>query len=316
MPMPKGTFAHQRRLTDSPMRTRSMHFTRSLTVDSGRHSDGRNKLEKSHLLRWQLSVTDLLRHSADCSKNLFPLIDQQKYRSNAPQSIYDPDIGDTTVEIDQYFGDSRKGHFNRMSKMVRGSSATKGPKDASKQTERKTQPDNVFKVDGAKDRANSCRTHADDQHRTKQSVEKESEETDIVSGKPSSNCFSLRCKISGVDILLQCNLTYLAESKQLEFHIARGSISDDANRCEKKLFAKICLLPGVIQKQQVKIEPVAEEPASVSHVYFRGFSMEDLQSKRIDVKVYLRQGILRRPELVSEWTISLGSLQPDITGED
>jgi len=261
-----------------------------------------------NLGRRQLSVSDLLIYSAKCPNELFPLIDQQKYRVNASHAIYDADIEDATTEIDQYFQESSQRNFK--GKMIR-QSTTRSPA-SSPTTGRNTELHlNSPQTIKGQDTISSFRGKRQSFIRSLTADDSTGRPVTLTE-PPLTPDFNIACQNTFHNSSFNCSVEYFTRCKRLKFLIFHdGGLYGDYFKSDKtKAFAKICLIPGNVQKQQMKLD-ISGRASCAAQAYFRDFTLLELKTMTIRVHIYMRQGILRRAHLVHECSIPLSDLQPN-----
>ena len=249
-----------------------------------------------------LSVSDLLDKSTQLmqSDTLFPRIDLEKYQSNAPVTMYQADMSDTEDEIGHYFqngietsGDHEVGKLEIDTDLRVTSGEKIGSEDSSQ--------------------GNSCNDESRDglsdlkSHKKKNLVRKLSYPVYILSSSLPVESEPLVC--SSPSVWFGCHMTYLVIDKSLMVQIERrGSLLYEIGGRRVRLTAKICLLPGNIDMQKLKIASEREDKLLLPQIFFRNILQSSLATMSIGVCVKVKRGFFRKPEFLHEWTIPLSGV--------
>lgn len=108
-------------------------------------------------------------------------------------------------------------------------------------------------------------------------------------------------------IIFGVRMEYMTLSNKLKVNVKRmgTELNEDTDRKLKNLVAKISMLPGNIQKQQIEICNGDGSSLDERSLYFRDITSEDLEHKEIGVGIYKREGFFRRLKVIYEWKISM-----------
>lgn len=102
---------------------------------------------------------------------------------------------------------------------------------------------------------------------------------------------------------------YLAKSKQLKVLLIRAENIGGPNRLEQNTntFAKLCLMPGKIQKHTSDIIKHTRNPEFNRELYFQDLQLEQLHAMTLRIKLFHKSHNLRLPELIGEVNVALDS---------
>lgn len=260
--------------------------------------------------RW-LSVSELLLYSTESDKNLFPLIDQQKYRDNVSKNSNDVELttSNSTDDIASYFKENeRKKQLIRSQSLSNRKDYKTKYKRCSEYFHTQEERKRLLDVDELNMESKNCDII--------QSTSNKSED-DIVPQdlNPSVDTPLNRNNLSRtlaleIEVSVECLLEYIAQDKRLKIQVVnQGDISNDTARAKKiKLFAEVRLSPSSLQKKKMKVEGVDKFDGRSSYIYFEGYSATELQQMKMRIKFYLDKGLLRRSQMVGDWSISLGDI--------
>lgn len=263
--------------------------------------------------RW-LSVSQLLERKLDSYSYLFPKIDKSKYEANAPFALYKHDTLHASQEISAYFNDDSDSAPNSARSSWAGFTfeGYVPPNPSIKSKDSLVLPTDQFLHPDSLD--DEMRDALPELPRRRKS---------IPLCAPSYR-YSLRFLVSSDTVLppeyadehgestsaaiwLGCTLQYIALSGCLRVHLKRfGKLRSEIDSTKTvNVFAKICIMPGRQQKQRLRVLDSGSSELSVPSVHFRNISKSELSRLNICVKLYIRRGLLRKPKLVHEWSISL-----------
>lgn len=282
----------------------------SLVEDNSvRNKRKHGSVDGSSVVRRQLSISDLLKFSTLCHGELFPLIDQQKYQTKAPQSIYAVDSVDSNEEIENYLtGETKLQQLHPPEATSTEISPTCSLKDRAGDVSYQSAEKDTTQFFCERFEGNVVETSREREYGSDTQGRVIITNTLTTAGSMNGK---EREKSGENDPSLRfcCIMEYTMKSRQLKIQIVPvGQLLASESARNVKLFAKMCLIPGHIQKQRLKILPPKSGSTDVPEQYICRLTPYELEEKKLDIKIYLRRGIFKKSKLLCEWSIPLNSV--------
>ncbi|XP_074650470.1 uncharacterized protein LOC141905498 [Tubulanus polymorphus] len=132
----------------------------------------------------------------------------------------------------------------------------------------------------------------------------------------SQNSLSTSCSCHSVKAVnplaefgeLKFSVRYVPEKRHVRVLLIRAEhlVLNERNEQNTNPFAKVCLMPGKLQKQSSNVAKHTTDPIFNEEFHFHDIDADQLRSLRLRIKIQNKVGNLRRPELIGEVIVGLG----------
>jgi hypothetical protein len=105
------------------------------------------------------------------------------------------------------------------------------------------------------------------------------------------------------------SVQYSQKNQHLRVLLIRAENLAVGNRSDRAInaYAKVCLMPGKLQKQSSNVIKHTRDPVYDEEFYFHGINLEELRTMRLRIKMFNKCRNLRGHELIGEAQAALGS---------
>ena len=106
---------------------------------------------------------------------------------------------------------------------------------------------------------------------------------------------------------LKFSFQYLAASKQLKVSLIKAENLGGHQKQDRNVnaYAKVCLMPGKIQKQTSNVVKKTRDPVFDQDMYFHNISLEELHSMALTIKIFSKSINFKSHEFIGEVYIPL-----------
>lgn len=105
---------------------------------------------------------------------------------------------------------------------------------------------------------------------------------------------------------LRCTLQYDAVTETMcVFLNVVNPVTSLKKSGQRKITAKVNMLPGERQKQKVRVAATGDENIFFPNVSFEGISMTELPEKKLVIKTYAQYRMFKRPRVIDEWSLAM-----------
>lgn len=245
-----------------------------------------------------MSVTDLLERTKDYS-HFFPVIDKQKYQSNAPFSIYNAERRDPSGDIAAYFGEEigkRTSVSSDINFKYNGPKPSLSSSSSVHFAEVRTVCENI-EEDEANLPLKVGHTHLDCNNETEQALKGADLESIVVLKSPLLSSVLRYLRQGPTEFVwFSIQVEFFPISSRLEVSVKKitsGGRTEDGPKFDME--AKVQLFPGDFKKQKVRIVTQETSDLLTPKVFYRGISCSSLKSLKIYLKLSQKKGFFKRP---------------------
>ena len=130
----------------------------------------------------------------------------------------------------------------------------------------------------------------------------------MVTSKSTQAISKLQAQLIAEQGEIKISFRYLPDTRQFVVSLIRAENLGGTNRSDqgRNTYAKVCLMPGKVQKQTSEVVKNTNSPTFNQDFYFKDLWMEELRSMRIRIHVFVKEN-LRRDEFLGEAQVSLAS---------